>query len=58
MKTLNSRFVKVVCPKCKKEQIVFGKSATEVKCLNCGELLVIPTGGKSKIMAKSAKELT
>ena len=58
MKTLNSRFVKVVCPKCKKEQIVFGKSATEVKCLNCGELLVIPTGGKSKIMAKPAKELT
>ncbi|MBI5392679.1 30S ribosomal protein S27e [Candidatus Woesearchaeota archaeon] len=48
----NSKFVKIRCPKCKNEQITFGKSATMVKCLVCEKVLVEPTGGKSKIKAR------
>ncbi|MBS3137616.1 30S ribosomal protein S27e [Candidatus Woesearchaeota archaeon] len=48
----NSKFVKIRCPKCKNEQITFGKSATIVKCLVCEKVLVEPTGGKSKIKAR------
>ena len=47
-----SKFVKIRCPKCKNEQITFGKSATEVKCLVCAKILIEPTGGKSKIKAR------
>ncbi|MBS3065747.1 30S ribosomal protein S27e [Candidatus Pacearchaeota archaeon] len=47
-----SRFLKVICPRCKKSQIVFGKSATQIKCANCNYLLLKPKGGKSKIRAK------
>ena len=48
----NSRFVKVRCPKCKNEQIIFGKASTEVKCLVCGNTLAVPKGGKAKIKAQ------
>ncbi len=48
----NSKFVKIRCPKCKNEQITFGKSATTVKCLVCAKQLVEPTGGKSRIKAR------
>ena len=48
----DSRFVKVRCPKCKNEQVIFGKSATKVKCLVCGKILGEPTGGKTKIRAQ------
>lgn len=47
-----SKFVKIRCPKCKNEQIMFGKASTEVKCLVCGKVLAEPTGGKSKIKAR------
>ena len=47
----NSKFVKVRCPKCKNEQIIFGKASTVVKCLVCGNVLAKPTGGKAKIKA-------
>jgi small subunit ribosomal protein S27e len=47
-----SRFIKVRCPKCKNEQIVFGKSASIVKCLVCNKVLSEPSGGKSKIKAR------
>ena len=48
----NSKFIKVRCPKCKNEQIVFGKASTEVKCLVCDKVLSDPTGGKSKVKAR------
>jgi len=44
-----SKFIKVRCTKCKNEQIIFGKVATEVKCLVCGKIIASPTGGKSDI---------
>ncbi|MBI5072782.1 30S ribosomal protein S27e [Candidatus Woesearchaeota archaeon] len=48
----SSKFVKIRCPKCKNEQITFGKSATQVKCLVCAKPLVEPSGGKSHVKAR------
>ncbi|NIO43980.1 MAG: 30S ribosomal protein S27e [Candidatus Aenigmarchaeota archaeon] len=47
-----SKFLKVSCPKCKNEQIIFNKASSNVKCLVCGFELAEPTGGKAKIKAK------
>jgi small subunit ribosomal protein S27e len=47
-----SRFIKVRCPKCKNEQIIFGKSTSIVKCLVCDKALSEPTGGKGRIKAR------
>ncbi|MFP4112583.1 MAG: 30S ribosomal protein S27e [Candidatus Woesearchaeota archaeon] len=47
-----SKFVEVRCSKCKNEQIIFGKSASVVKCLVCGKELADPTGGKSRMRAR------
>ena len=44
-----SKFLKVKCKKCKNEQIVFNKAATEVKCLVCNAVLAEPTGGLANI---------
>ena len=52
IKEPESKFIKLRCPKCKNEQIIFGKVASEVKCLVCGKVLAEPTGGKSKIKAR------
>ncbi|MEK6940484.1 MAG: 30S ribosomal protein S27e [Nanoarchaeota archaeon] len=48
----SSKFVKLRCPKCKNEQIIFGKPASIVKCLVCQKDLAEPTGGKAKIKAR------
>ncbi len=48
----SSRFLKVVCSKCKNEQIIFNKASMKVKCLVCGNILAEPTGGKAKIKSK------
>ncbi|MBI2139703.1 30S ribosomal protein S27e [Candidatus Woesearchaeota archaeon] len=47
-----SKFIKMRCPKCKNEQITFGKVATSVACLVCGKKIAEPTGGKSKVKAR------
>ncbi|MFW5865681.1 MAG: 30S ribosomal protein S27e [Nanoarchaeota archaeon] len=47
-----SKFIKVRCPKCKNEQIIFGKSASLVKCLVCEKELAEPTGGKTRVKAR------
>ncbi len=47
-----SKFIKLRCPKCKNEQIVFGKSATTIKCLVCGSVLAEPSGGKTTVKAR------
>ena len=51
-KETSSKFVKVTCPKCNNEQIIFGKVSTYVKCLVCNRILAEPTGGKSKIKSR------
>lgn len=45
-------FVKVKCHKCGKEQVIFGRASTTVKCLGCGEVLAVPRGGKAAIKAE------
>ncbi|MAE13360.1 30S ribosomal protein S27e [Candidatus Woesearchaeota archaeon] len=52
IKEPTSKFIKIRCPKCKNEQITFGKSASSVKCLVCERPLADPTGGKLKIKAR------
>lgn len=47
-----SKFIKVRCPKCKNEQILFGKPSSKIKCLVCDKVLAEPTGGKGKIKAQ------
>jgi len=45
-------FLKVKCEECKNEQVIFEKSASEIKCLVCGAVLAKPTGGMAQISAK------
>jgi len=52
IKESTSKFIKIRCPKCKNEQITFGKTATKVDCLVCGKILAEPTGGKSRVKAR------
>ena len=47
-----SRFLRVKCLNCGNAQIVFGCSATEVKCLVCNKTLIQATGGKARILTK------
>jgi len=47
-----SRFLKIKCPNCGKELIVFDYASSVVKCDVCDTLLVEPTGGKAKIHGK------
>ena len=47
-----SGFVKVKCHGCGHEQVIFGRAATEVKCLKCKEVIAVPTGGKASIKAE------
>jgi small subunit ribosomal protein S27e len=49
---MTSKFVKVKCEKCKNEQMVFEKAASQVKCLVCGEVLAEPTGGRVRLNVK------
>jgi len=52
MKESTSKFIKIRCPKCKNEQIMFGKASTTILCLVCGKELAEPTGGKSRVKAR------
>jgi small subunit ribosomal protein S27e len=52
IKETKSKFIKIRCPKCKNEQIMFGKASTKISCLVCNKVLAEPTGGKSKVKAR------
>mgnify|MGYP001582195442 CR=1 FL=1 len=52
LKEPTSKFIKLRCPKCKNEQITFGKTATKVVCLVCEKTLADSSGGKSKVKAR------
>ncbi len=52
-----SRFVRVKCPNCGNEQVVFDHATFPVRCLVCGTLLVKSTGGKAKILGEIVKIL-
>jgi len=53
-----SRFLRVMCKKCKNDQVVYNKAATVVKCLKCGEELAVPTGGEAIIRGKVLEVLS
>lgn len=44
-----SSFVRVKCPKCGNEQLVFGHAVNKVNCNVCGVKLAEPSGGKAAI---------
>jgi len=52
LKEPTSKFIKVRCPKCKNEQIIFGKITSEVICLVCNKKIAEATGGKTKVKAR------
>jgi small subunit ribosomal protein S27e len=55
--TPRSKFLVVVCKKCKHQQTVFSKSSTVVHCEECNEEIVIPTGGEAIINARVVRVL-
>ena len=48
---MTGQFYRVKCQKCSNEQVIFGKTATLVKCAECGEVLAQPTGGRADVKA-------
>jgi len=52
-----SRFLRVKCPSCGNEQIVFDHATFPVKCFVCNSLLTVPTGGKAKILGEIVRVL-
>lgn len=49
--------MKVRCKACKNEQIIFGRATSVVRCLVCGNILAVPTGGKCKIISARLKKV-
>jgi len=54
---VESKFLRISCPRCKKGHIIFGKSSIKIKCKKCNYLLTKPSGGKTKIRARVRKVL-
>jgi ribosomal protein S27E len=50
-----SKFMKVKC-ECGTERMVFGNSASEIKCDKCGAALVHPRGGVAIIHGETVEE--
>lgn len=44
-----SYFLRVLCPDCDNEQLIFSNPTNIVRCNVCKTTLAIPTGGKAKI---------
>ena len=44
-----SKFLRVKCPDCGNEQIVFSHATTSIHCKVCGAILAEPSGGKALI---------
>lgn len=52
-----SYFVRVRCPKCGNEQVIFSHASREVRCHVCDEPLAKPRGGKAEILATVIERL-
>jgi len=52
IRVTKSKFVRIRCPKCENEQVIFGKATTSVRCLKCNYTMSKPTASKAKIRAK------
>lgn len=44
-----SRFLRVKCPDCGNEQMVFSHATSTIHCNICGATLAVPSGGKAVI---------
>jgi len=42
-------FIKVKCPECGNEQLIFDRANTVVNCNICGAVVAEPTGGKAEV---------
>ncbi len=51
-----SKFIRVKCPDCENEQIMFDRASTKVDCVVCGKVIAEPTGGKAKILVEKLAE--
>jgi small subunit ribosomal protein S27e len=47
-----SRFMRIKCADCGNEQVVFGCTASRIKCLVCEKTLAESTGGKTAFKAE------
>lgn len=52
-----SKFLKIRCPDCGNEQVVFSYASIVVRCLVCGRILAQPRGGKAEILGHVIKVL-
>ena len=52
-----SKFLRVKCPDCGNEQVVFDSANLRVNCNVCGTVLAEPRGGKAKIRGEVVAEL-
>ncbi len=52
-----SRFLRVKCPDCSNEQVIFSHAKTVVNCLVCSRVLLKPGGGKGKVEAEIVRQL-
>ena len=53
-----SKYMRVICMKCKSDQMLYNKIATVVKCNKCGAVIAEPTGGEARILAKVVEVLS
>jgi len=53
-----SKFMRVICRKCKSDQMLYNKIASVVKCNKCGAVLAEPSGGEARIHAKVVEVLS
>ncbi len=44
-----SVFLRVKCPKCGNEQLIFSNAVNKIGCNVCGEVLAEPSGGRANI---------
>jgi len=52
-----NRFLRVKCPDCENEQIVFSCASTVVECEVCGRTLAEPTGGRVNLKSEVVETL-
>ena len=48
----SSKFLKINCKECEKENIVYSHASTSVTCKSCGNIIAEPTGSKARIVGK------
>jgi len=52
VKMPTSKFARIMCRKCRNEQVIFTKIATVVVCQKCGEEIARPGGGEAIVHGK------